>query len=357
MKPQFLIKKQNPSDSLEIFIQNRDAEIKDLARKSAVHFAQRNQPALIGDNLDHYTGDIKGGYEKLAADVNKVFRPASHFPESKIDADYFKEKDGNIDVEIEALENQNRNDQFDLGSFNPKTVSNRIWLAAGITGLIMIGEIFFNSKSFQVTGESLLFALILATSISVAVYVFSHLTTLLYKGAKNALQRRLVVIGSTVLILGLFIALAIFRSNYLATHEIIINPTYFVLINLFFFVVSTLISYYMLPSRAEMKANVPKLKKYYAIEKRKKQIQQLKDEKLNIRNTVLNRTKERIINNHHSNYVMDLIRKMYFETIGIFKTTNLTYRPDHRVPDCFGFTVPMPDINEVPMPFLTQNHN
>src|ERR1035437_6873576 len=116
------------------------------------------------------------------------------------------------------------------------------------TLIISIGEIMFNTKSFQVTGENMLFALILSISVSFAVFVFSHIAPFLYKSRKTTFQRRLVLFGSLLFVTGLFTALAIFRSTYLANHDVHIDPFYFVIINLFFFVVSALLSFFVLPS-------------------------------------------------------------------------------------------------------------
>ena len=76
---------------LETTIQKKDAELKELARKNARHFAKHNQPEVFGDSLPPYVGEIKAGYEKLGTDIFKHLQPASHFPEAKIDSNFFSE--------------------------------------------------------------------------------------------------------------------------------------------------------------------------------------------------------------------------------------------------------------------------
>lgn len=331
---------------MEEIIQKRDSELKELSRKNAKHFAKRNLPAPIGDNLSNYTGEIKAGYEKLATDVYYHLQPGAHFPEAKIDADYFKEKVMNLEKEIKEKEAQNNNDEYELNGFEKSSIPGRIRWALISTLIITAGEIMFNTKAFQVTGENLLFALILSICISFAVFIFSHITSLLYKGAKNPIQRRLVIVGSLILVTILFTALAIFRSSYLATHEVHINPIYFVIINLFFFIVSALLSFFVLPSWGEIKTNALHLKTFNALKKRSKEIKQLKAEVEKIRTTIMERTKMRIRIAHHANYAADRIRKMHGEAIEIFKTTNLTFRTDGKAPDCFGDMVANPDIED-----------
>ena len=340
---------------MEEMMQKKDAELKELARRNAKHFAKQNLPAAQGDNISHRTGDIRTGYEKLATDVNYLLQPSAHFPEAKMDADYFREKVEKLETEIKEKEAKNRNDEYELHDFDKSSIASRIcWALAG-TIIITVGEIMFNTKAFQVTGESLLFALILSICISFAVLIFAHISPFLYKGAKTKLQRRLVIAGSLFMVSVLFIALAIFRSSYLAEHDIHIKPFYFVIINLFFFIVSALLSFFVLPSWPEIKQNAMRLKIFYAVKRRKKEIKKLKMEIEKIKTIILERTKARIRIAHQANYAADRIRKMYWESLEIFKTTNLTYRTDGKTPDCFNDVLPDPDINDFNYTIVTKN--
>lgn len=331
---------------LEEMMQKRDTELKELARKNARHFAKRNLPAIVGDHLLHYLGELKAGYERLAADVFHYLQPASHLPEAKADADFFREKDKNLETEINEKIAQNHNDQYELNDFDQSSIPSRIHWTLIATFLITIGEIVFNTKAFQVTGETLLFSLVLSICVSIAVFVFSHVAPMLYKQAKNKLQRQVVIAGALFLVTGLFIALAIFRSGYLATHDVHIKPFYFVIINLFFFIVSALLSFFVLPSWPEIKQNALRLKIHYAIKRRTKEIIQLKAERESIKATILERTKNRIRIANYANYAADRIRKMYYESWEIFKIANLTFRTDGITPDCFLEFPPAPDIDD-----------
>ena len=340
---------------IEDMMQKRDAELKELAYKNGKHFAKRNLPTADGDNLSSYTSEIKAGCEKLATDVNYHLQPSAHIPEAGMDAEYFKEKVMKLETEIKDKETQNRNAEYELHNFDQSSISSRICLALIATLIITIGEIMFNTKAFQVTGENLLFALILSVCISFAVFVFSHVTPFLYKGAKTKLQRRLVIIGSLFLVTVLFIALAIFRSEYLAVHEVHINPTYFVIINIFFFIVSALLSFFVLPAWTEIRQNALRLKIHYAVKKRLKEIMLLKKEIEKVKITILERTKLRMRIAHQANYAADRIRKMYWEALGCFKTANLTYRSDGKTPDCFDEMLPDPDIEDFNYTIVTTN--
>lgn len=240
---------------LEDLLQKRDSALKILVEKNAKTFAQRNLPAPSGDNLLNYTSEIKAGYEKMAAEAFHYLQPDAHFPEAKADAEYFRDKIKSLDAEINDKEAQNKIDQMSLQDFAQNNIPSRILWAMVSTLIITLGEIMFNTKAFQVTGESLLFALILSICISMAVFLFAHITPMLYKAATTKIIRISVVVGALLLVTCLFTALAIFRSTYLASHDVHVEPVYFVIINLFFFIVSALISFFVLPSWTEIKQN------------------------------------------------------------------------------------------------------
>lgn len=338
---------------LEEMITKKDAELKELARKDAKHLAKQNLPDKDDESLEPYIGSVKAGYEHLASQIFQFLQPSAHFPEAKIDADYYRETDKGLDEKIKNLEDVNRHAEYELGDYNPGSILLRIWLTIIATGIINIGEIIFNTKAFQVTGENMLFALILSICVSFAVFAFSHIAPFLYKSRKTPFQRRLVAFGTLFIVTGVFTALAIFRSSYLANHDVHINPFYFVIINLFFFIVSVLLSFFVLPTWQEIKENASRIKLAFTITKHKKEIEKLQKEKEEIRKIILERTKQRLRIAHYANYAAERIRKLYLETVGIFKSTNLTFRTDKQMPDCFSNRIPEPDINDFEIIFNT----
>ena len=238
---------------VEGIIQKRDAEIKEQVQKKATHFALRNLPLATGDILEHYIGEFRASYEKLAAEVFHLLQPATHFPEAKIDGDYFRRKSADLELEIDAKEKKNNSDKAFLGDYDFHAIPKRVGWTLGVTFMITIAETLYNTKAFELIGENLLFALFLSAFLSFTVFLFSHLVPIWYKSAVSTLRRRLIIVVSAMMAISVFTALAIFRSQYLASHGVIVSPIYFIVINIFFFVVSTLISYYFLPSYQEIK--------------------------------------------------------------------------------------------------------
>ena len=276
---------QNPE--LEELIRVRDNELKELSRKNAKHFAKQNLPAPIGDSLQHYVGEIKTGYDKLGSEVLQRLQPEANFDEAKMDADYFKEKDKTLENEIKIRVDKINHAEYEMGNFNHGNIIKRLMSAGGLTLIITIGEIVFNTKAFQVIGDNLLFSLMISIAVSTGILAFAHFATFLYKGAKSVLHKRLIVFGSLLLVTIVFYIIAIFRSQYLASQNIHISPSYFVIFNLFFFIVTALISFFILPSWLEIKENARHLISLNRIKRLKKEIEQLKNQRAEIKDTIL----------------------------------------------------------------------
>jgi len=304
--------------------------------KDAMHLAEQNRPELRGDKLYPYINFLKTAYEKLAADVLAYIQPAANFPESKIDTDLFKLKCEDIDKSIQENERLNHSDKYHLGNYNPKGIIWRMIITIIITLLVYAGEAAFNTKAFLITGDNLLFALILSICLSFGVLVFAHVSMNMVKTAKTVLKRRLIIAGSLFLATCLFIALAIFRSRYLEAHEISVEPKYFVIINLFFYIVACLVSYYLMPTSKEFKDNEEKRRIYRRIERRKNEINNLQKQKENLQETIAELTKMRIRVAYLAKYVLNKVQKMFREALAVFISTNLNFRRDGQCPTCFN---------------------
>lgn len=324
---------------IEQAIHKKDAELKELADKNAKHFAKRNLPLPTGDKLSHYTEEIKYGYEGLVAFVYQQLQPSVRFPESKIDADFIQAKIKQLEEEIQQEKNQNNQDEYEYGdtlkNFDSKNVSSRMKTAVILTIPIGIGEIVFNTKAFEVTGENLLFALLLSIGISSAIFVFAHLFPMIYKETKDKTKRNLILFGSPLLATLVFIALAVFRSQLLEKHEVTIQPVWFVIINLFLFTVTAFLSYRFMPSKEELKEHQMLFKRHQVMEHRKQKIEQCKTEIESMKYAFIEKTKQWVRITYCAEYCVERIKKMYSETIGLFKSTNLSYRTDKQIPDCF----------------------
>lgn len=356
MKNQSLTKvATNPE--LEAIIRKKNDQINELGRKKGKHFGQNNQPAPIGDKLPPYIGDIKTAYEVAGADTRHWLQTGAHLPEGQIEADRAKEKCKALDTEIEKLEHQNKSDTYELQEHDTQSVSNRIYIALFLTGIILIGEIVFNTKAFEVIGESMLFALGISIAVSFAVYALSHFAPMLFKEIKTKFRRRMFI-AIVLLVTSLaFYVLGVFRSNLLAQHDVSFSPGYFVVMNLFLFMVSVFISFYLLPSWEEIKGSIHNWRLQKAITKRTKSIASLKAQKEELMQYLLELAKKIVRINYYTEYTIKRLEKLYYESVEIFKSTNLTFRPDKKVPNCFHDQIPPPEMEHLITHQFLNNNN
>jgi hypothetical protein len=356
MKNTQLVKFTRPHDPvLDSMTLRTHEELKLLAKKNGEHHGRQNLPGPKESNLEPYTNDLKNGYHRLAAHVLKQLQPDTHFPEARMDIDHMKDKDKKLGDEIKKRQDENKRIQYDLGDFNPKNLQSRVRMAIWISVIIALGEVVYNTKAFQIVGENILFALIISIAVSVGVFAFSHFVPFMLKSIENKWKRRLTLLGSLALVAGLFTALAMFRSQYLATHGLTVSPVYFVVINMFFFVVSLLLSYFLLPTWAEFRENSQRINKYKNMEKNNKEIENLSSVQEANKSDLLEKNKARLQMNYYAQYCLNDVAGMYKESLGIFQSNNLLYRTDKAVPACFSATESNLEIERLKISFTNPN--
>jgi hypothetical protein len=201
--------------------------------------------------------------------------------------------------------------------------------------LIALSEIVFNSKAFQVIGENLLTALIMSLGASVGIIGLSCLAAWYYKKTKTVQKRRWIVFGVLALATLVFIVLAVMRSTFLALHNITVSPVIFVVVNLFLFIVSCLLSYLIIPRADEQQQRKRRAQLEKAIDSRIQIMESLRVEKNKLSDIVAVRLQ-------YHNHVSDLSKHykqwctdLSADLLAIFKRTNLVFRSDRCTPDCF----------------------
>ncbi len=344
-KSELALAKVATNPELERLISKKDAELKNLARKNGKHFASKNLPAATGDSLETYVGEFKTGYEQTGSDAHHFLQPGTHLPEGQVEADHAKAKIRQLEDQIFHLEEQNKHDEYELHSIDGKSVWNRLFVAVLFTGIILLGEIVFNAKAFEFSGDNMLFALISSISVSFSVYAFSHVVPIKYRKIETPEKKRIYIFIILAIMTGFFSALAVLRSLLLAQENVSINPVYFVIINLFLFTVSVFLSYYLMPSWEEIKGTFHNIKLHRAKNKRKKEIAALQAQIEEIKKYLKELAQQIIRINYYTEYTDKRIEKMYHESVAIFKNENLRCRTDRKVPDCFNHVTPPANIH------------
>lgn len=326
---------------LENIIREKDAELKEQANLDGRHLAMLEKPRLHGDSYFHYESKYASGYEELAAYTLQYLQPARRVAEAKMETELAKEKDEQLAEENKKTERQNQNNRYTLGDFHPGPLFRLAYIALLITGIILIGETVFTTQALQITGGSMFSSLLIALSISLSVFLLSHISPLLYKAAKSRRAKKLIVAGTLGLVTVLFTVLAGYRSAMLARHGVSASPLGFIVISLFFFCVSALTSYYCLPSAEEFRNKRAKLRLYRAIQKGEQEIEQRKKQRQELRATLKTKLEQHLKVSHYADYLCKRIRKMHRETVEHLRNVNLAHR--NEVPDCAG--EPISDID------------
>lgn len=341
---------------VDAILLKKGSELKERARRNAIHFASKNLPALQGDTLPPFVGDVKTGHEELAANVYQLLQPGTHYPEGKMQLSFKDKKEKELDAEIAKKETQNQNDGIFIPKYNPDDVPSRLFKTRMATAVIFAGEVVLNAPAFQIMGESLLLAFLLSISISFAIAALSHYTAQLCRNAESREKKIGIAVFSFVIASAISIALAYLRSKYLESQDTHIPPALFAVISIGLYSICTWISYINLPSKEEIQEHEEKFKIYNAIQKRKRETEELKKEKENLTATTMEKVTYHLKAPIYAESVADRIRKMYHETVAEFKTTNLIHRTDNGVPDCFRDMVPEPDINFFVFGSKNNNH-
>ena len=331
---------------VEELLQKGHLVLIDTARKLGIVFAKKKMPAYKDNNLMNYIGEIKTTCESMATDVVNLIQPSAFFSEAHIEGEYFQKKAEKINEDKKTQETQNNIDRDKLGDHNHSNILKRIGKVFIIMIVLSIVDVFFNTKAFQVMGDSILFAIFISMGVSFVLCLLAHFFSYALKKARNAISRVITISIEIIIIFLFFIAIAFLRTKYLASQDISISPFYFIVLNFVFFLAAFLASYFIYPSPEEMKEYRLKAELLDEIKKREKVIQQLELELLEIDQIIKEKAMMRIRIADYTNNTLERIRKMYYEAIEVFKITNLKYRDDTIIPQSFSIVLPQPDIRD-----------
>jgi hypothetical protein len=328
---------------LENILYKRHNQYKKECEKNAVLLGARNTPKLTGDDFRPFIGGVVAFYRGLFAYAHQFLQPDSQGPNAKITMEWASERDKIFDEEIKKRKHANALDEHKLEDYHPTMMTLRILFSAIVVLIYGLGEVMFNTKGFQLIGENKLFAFIIALGVSTLVCVLSHVAPHFHKRAKTKRRRRLIEIGTILLVTCLFIALAILRTKVLAMQGENASPFVFIIINLFFFIVSTLFSYIIDPTLDEIREHLHFLERHLRIIRRKKEIKEIEADKIKLRDQAKAVTTLSMAITVHSKDIDELIKSMFHETVEHFKTTNIIHRTDGGVPDCFSTNIDLFD--------------
>ena len=330
-------------ERVDELIDKKFPKLLERAQIDGSHQGMDNNPAVDATSIEPNISVYKAACEAIIAEIMQFIMPASSNQEAKMEADHYKEKDKVLDDEIKQKEEEKRQAKYKLGNSDVHGIAIKLIVVGVATLILSTGDMFYNTMSFLMTGDNTFFALVLAGVFSFAVFLFSHVATFFYKSRKTAIQRRMVLIGTFLLVTALFYGLGIYRSMYLENHDVHVSPFTFVIFNLFLFIVSALLSFFILPTWKEIGENMSRMKLLAEIAKCTKDVENLKKNKEEIKKILYEKSQGRIRNIDYAKRTVNRVNKHYHEMVSHYINANINARKDGKIPKCF--TRKIPDLN------------
>lgn len=333
------------NEEIEQMIKEEVKETNIIAKNLATNHADRQFPPVSGVKLSMIIEEIKARYEKLGISVCKKLQTAVNHPEVatdrlKVEAE-IKKTNSTIN-EIENKRNQAEKEQKNLKiegvyqNFREIRIKNILLFGA---------EVLFTSLSFQFFGENLLISILIAIPFTLAVSEYAHLVAVQYKKYTNVIKKRIFLLASILFASLVFFGLSYFRSQALGKEGVSVSTFFFVLINLFIFLVSAFLNYKYSMTKEE-KVN------YHIYKKLKKEKEKYDSKAEDLRQHISdmdNQLQDKgVLALHIEDFAKSSIKeiqKNFEETVGKFKSINLQLRNDNVIPECFSEATPKLDID------------
>lgn len=335
------------NNDAEHFFKGKQKEIPEHAQKVAKTFGERDQPQSMGDDILPYIGEIKTQCESMIPYLDDKVQIQSHIPEFNSERNKVMEEEYRIKAENERLNQLNQNLRTDINNLNIEDINTKINIVLIISFFLFLSESTFNTIAFQAFGDNLLFSMLLAIPITLTIIVLAHIFGTQVRKIINIKTKRMVIISVLLLMLPVFYILGQMRSVVLEKEGASsIGTTAFIIFNYFFFIATAIVAGKYWPTSDQRKRYVEYKRLKAELAKNGKQIR-INNDHITKLNHELNKKAAAInlILFYRENKVDEVI-KLYNNAISIFIKTNLLYRGDRKIPDCFNKPIPELNINQ-----------
>lgn len=347
MKSLFKNEKTDARHEIENMLDSAHAEIKPMAYSNGKSKGMKEPPLPLakGDKLIHHIADVKARYEQLGLKLLNWVLPEARQIEGRMHRDWAELHNQRLLDKINEVQKQILSLDDELRSYDPSHIASRIMKANLACSVLFVGEVVLNTQAFQVTGDNLLSSLTLSASVSAAICMGAHFAGRKYKDAKSITEKRIILIGSAIGITIVSGVIASLRSIFLQKIGMDVNPIYFTIFNVVFFVIAAIATWYLYPSKEEIKQNRELLQKYSRVQKLKAEKEKLENEQIEHEKATQEILQQNIRAVLAAEYAVERVRKLYTEAIGTFIGGNLLCRKD--IPECVGDPIPELDIPHI----------
>ncbi len=311
------------------------------ARTTAGRFAELGKPDKNEKNLLPYIHQIHSAYSSLLATVHTNLGTTTTHQIGKINHQITTANKKRLQKDLRELQEAGRQEKLDGGVQDYTEVKIRLVFALLLSGLLHIGETFFNISAFQVFGDMWLASAALAFALSIALFCWSHALPVFVKREVEKQRKILIVVGGIGIVTVIFTVLGLLRSQMLVLHtQQSVSAVYFVLLNLFVFIASAVVSYFLLPEWEAIKALIQSRKKQHEKRQRQQNYKALTQQEKHLHTQAEQHVKNRILNIGQAYDLERQIHLWYREAVGVFIQENLIRRSDGITPKCFASGVP-----------------
>jgi len=277
--------------------------------------------------------------------VCKELQSAIHHPEVATDKIKVAAENKKSNDAIKELNYRKQQIETDQKKLNIHGIYQNIREIRLKTLLFFAAEAMFTSLSFQFFGENLLMSILIAIPFTIAVSEYAHLVAMQYKKYDNIIKRRVFLILSILFASMVFFGLSYFRSQALGKEGLSIATFFFVMINLFIFLVAAFLHYkYSMTKEDKIKYHTyQQLKK--EIEIKDAEIKQIEQHISDMDSQLHEKAMLALHLEHCAKNTIEEIQKHYEEAVERLKSTNLLLRTDNVIPECFPEPTPKLEIN------------
>lgn len=333
------------SEEIEKMIKEESSDIKNYAKNLGGSYAERNYPPAQGVGLLTIIAGIKARFEKLGVTICKKLQSAVHFPEVNTDKAKVEAQVKKGNENINELRYKNQDAETEQKKLNVSAIYNNVREMRLKTLLFFAAEAFFTSLSFQFFGETLLISILIAIPFTAAVSEYAHLVAQQYRKYVTPIKKRVFLALATLFAALVFLGLSYFRSLALGKEGFSIGTLFFVLVNIFIFLVAAFLHYRYSPTKEELLKYRAHKKLKDEIDKRNAEIKKIEHHMDELKEELNKKAILALQLDHYAKNTLEEIRMHYLEAITELINANIRLRTDNAFPESFTEKVPELEIN------------
>ena len=326
-------------------LKEHETTLKEVAIDLGKDLASLNKPEP-DKKEDHYSDPIYSAYRKMGITAKKELQvdiESHNIISDKEEADRELE---DLASQLNEKENALRLKKRELEKEDNTLLKKdkRYKLLRWFFSLYHFSRPVFKRQSTP--GNAIFFAYLLCggTGIGIGIFLISEFLPEIIKKGRTPLFRFLIGLGCFSILAILFYVLGVFRTLGLNastfSNQEGLRPIYFVCLNLFFVMVSTLVVWFNKLTKEERRQLDSWKQKKEEVDTLTREVTTLKSEMHTIRvqNAEAELSRKQLL--LYAKDIQELIQSYYEQSIKTFYSTNLIHRSDGKTPICFSNPIP-----------------